>query len=628
MTQALARLADKNLVAVVPRPGGTRYRMLETIRQYGGERMDQVVEQADVRRRHLSWCLATATQLRDGTATEGDFDEVVDDLRAGLGWAATQPSCRADAYELALRLAELTFPRGMPSEAQRRYEEAAALTPDPAEAHHALHLAAAVAWGRQSGNRAVELHRAAADAARQAGDTRAAALDLARAAEIINRAPGLMSELPPEEEESALLAQAQELAFGDPHLEAATLTVLGCADLFDSASGEILERAVELARRVGDTRLEAAALDGLTAVKLALSEMEAAVAIVERRLNLLTPRADEVELAWEYTDVFHMAPLVHLTSGNLAAARRYSEQRRALPFFREAEHLAVVWLLTTDAVAGDFDEAAALAGRFRRGWEEAGRPTRGGYAFGPAAASMVFGIRGDDAARAEWHEISADMRSAVAERFGNDTAYLRTFDGMVALHHGELGEALTATSRGSGVVPAVARRRLAPVVHRRVGRDRRTRRTAGPTRTSRQGEVHHRAQPRRVGDRRPCRGPRWSRHRAAAGHRRRTGRGRLPVPMGPEPGPRRWRGPHRGPSEADGDGSSPDGRHLTEPLSGCAEPRAGPRLPERRRTPGRRRRAGRPRPSRGRSASLHQLSAERSCSATSTRPPRPGCRRT
>jgi len=98
-------------------------------------------------------------------------------------------------------------------------------------------------------------------------------------------------------------------------------------------------------------------------------------------------------------------------------------------------------------MAGYFDEAAEPAGRFRRGWEEAGRPARGGYAFGPAAASMVFGMRGDDAARAEWHEISADMRSAVAERFGDDTAYLRTFDGMVALHRGELSEALTATSR-------------------------------------------------------------------------------------------------------------------------------------------------------------------------------------
>ena len=36
---ALARLADHSLLVVVAGPGGTRYRMLETIRQYGAERM-------------------------------------------------------------------------------------------------------------------------------------------------------------------------------------------------------------------------------------------------------------------------------------------------------------------------------------------------------------------------------------------------------------------------------------------------------------------------------------------------------------------------------------------------------------------------------------------------------------
>ena len=157
---ALARLADHSLLVVVAGPGGTRYRMLETIRQYGAERMAEGGEEYVVRERHLRWCLATAARLPADGETAAGFDEVADDLRAGLGWAAGQPDQRVDAHQLALRLAELSFARGLPSEAQRRYEEAATLAADPAEAAHALHLAAAVAWGRHAGNEAIRLYRA------------------------------------------------------------------------------------------------------------------------------------------------------------------------------------------------------------------------------------------------------------------------------------------------------------------------------------------------------------------------------------------------------------------------------------------------------------------------------------
>ena len=121
-------------------------------------------------------------------------------------------------------------------------------------------------------------------------------------------------------------------------------------------------------------------------------------------------------MAWEYTDTLHMAPMVYLAAGDLEAARHYAQQRRELPFFREADHLAVDWLLTTAALAGDFDEAVELADRFRRGWIEAGRPPIGGIAFAPAAAAMVYGIRGDDEARLEWLDILTEMRRVVATR--------------------------------------------------------------------------------------------------------------------------------------------------------------------------------------------------------------------
>jgi predicted ATPase/DNA-binding CsgD family transcriptional regulator len=439
----LARLADHNLVEVVPGRGATRYRMLETIRQYGTEQMADAGELGDVRGRHLRWCQTAAARLDTAADSSTAFDEVADDLRAALRWAADRPEHRAEAHVLALRLARLTYAQGRPSEAQERYEAAAALAAEPAAAAQALHLAAGVAWGRHAGNEAMRLYRASAEAARRSGQPARAAVELITVAELITNAPGILSELPPPGEEQVLLGEARALAAGDVHVEAAVLTVTTAADEFDPAYGDLAERAAELAHRVGDTRLQSHALDQLTAVHLLCGELAEAVATVRRRLELLAPLADDVEMAWEYSDTLHMAPMVHLAAGDLAAARRYAQQRSELRFFREADHLAVEWQLTVAAIAGDFDEAVALAQRFRRGWREAGRPPLAGIAFAPAAAAMVHGIRGDDEARQEWLDVADEMLRVVMPTRDRHTIYYPTFDAIVALHRGELEPALS-----------------------------------------------------------------------------------------------------------------------------------------------------------------------------------------
>jgi hypothetical protein len=343
----------------------------------------------------------------------------------------------------------------MPSEAQQRFEEAAALAAGPDEAARDLHLAAATAWGRAAGNEGVRLYRAAAEEARRAGDRRRAAVELATAAELTVYAPGIMAELASPEERQALLDEAWLLAFGDAYVEAALLNVIGFDDERDPQSSELIGRAVELARRLGDARLESSALDSLTGVQLTQGELEAAEATVQRRLELLTPRAHEVEMAWEYTDALHMACVVYLATGNLAAARRYSQQRRELAFFRETDHLAVAWLLTTAALAGEFDEAVDLALEFRQGWLEAGRPALSGFAAAPAAAAMVHGIRGENEARRAWLDILTEMRRAAvaAAPLAFTPAYVPVLDALVALHRGELDDALV------GLADAPASRR-------------------------------------------------------------------------------------------------------------------------------------------------------------------------
>src|SRR5579859_652782 len=135
----LAGLADNSLLVAVAGPDGTRYRALETIRQYGTERLEEADELAEAHARHLRWCLAEAEALDESVVSDradarAAFDRVADELRAALDWAATEPDQRGHGYRLSIRLAELSFARGLPGETQRRYEQAAALADNGHEA--------------------------------------------------------------------------------------------------------------------------------------------------------------------------------------------------------------------------------------------------------------------------------------------------------------------------------------------------------------------------------------------------------------------------------------------------------------------------------------------------------------
>jgi hypothetical protein len=267
VSTVLAGLADQSLLVPSWDSGGTGYRALETIRQYGAERLTDAGEWADVHARHLGWCLDVAATLGSHSENDPDawrvaFDDVADELRAALGWASGDAGHRVEAYRLATRLAELCFDRGLSGESQRRYEQAAGLAPDDRARATALRSAAGAAESRHFGVDAFRLHRAAADAALLGGNRVAAAWDLAVAAELIVRRSGLMATPAPAGEVDRLLTEARILAAGDPAAEArifATEAFLG--ENTDPITAEITERAVELARRVGDQLTESAALD-------------------------------------------------------------------------------------------------------------------------------------------------------------------------------------------------------------------------------------------------------------------------------------------------------------------------------------------------------------------------------
>jgi predicted ATPase/DNA-binding CsgD family transcriptional regulator len=443
MAAALARLADQSLLIAGADGPGTRYRALETVRQYGEVQLDAEGEGVQAAARHLSWCLDAAVALgrpsRDERAWRSAFDQLADELRAALRWAAGQG--RAEAYQLAMALAELTFTRGLPGESQHRYEQAAELAADAGQAAAALRYAAGAATSRHFGNDALRLYLAAAEAAIRADDRAGAAMDLAQAAEMCNRTPGLMSTLPPAGQAAELVTRARALASGSVAVEARVLTAEAFrGDDLDPATAELAERAAVLARRAGDPLAESAALDEVTSIQLARGQLSDALGSALRRAGILAALPMTAPTGLEVSDAICMAAECATAVGDLRTARDMAERVRNLPFYREEAHLATSRLIVVAVLAGDWDEAVALAAQFREGWEQAGQPRAGNLTRGAYAAATVHGLRGDDDTRAEW----LDIVDALATP-GRPMSVIHVdefFDALLLLHRGRAEEAM------------------------------------------------------------------------------------------------------------------------------------------------------------------------------------------
>ncbi|MFP3992145.1 LuxR C-terminal-related transcriptional regulator [Streptomyces sp. E11-3] len=452
VADGLGRLAEQSLLVLTQSSAGTRYQALETIRQYGMERLADAGELTDVRSRHVDWCLAGATALTeaDGADSRARFDAVAEDLRAALAWVADQPEQRVPAYRLALSLAQLTFTRNLLGEAQQRFEQAAALAGD-ADAAAALREAAGVAGCRKLGEDMFRLHRAAAQAARRAGDTAGAGRDLAAAATVAYRFSSTFTQIPAVDEVTAVLAEARELSRdGDPAAEAAVALAEAAvlADAYGAVQGDAdntaqetvacAERAVELARRADDPVAESAALDALSGARSWAGDPFGAAAAARRRIDILAPVPRTPASTHERMDALAMAAGNALGVGELPQARRWSRQLADHPLLAEAGHHATSWLLVAEAFAGQADNVLTGSARFLDAWEQSDRQRS--FVLGPAAASvaMIHGLRGDHDARASWLAIADQAGPVLDHRHGHGAV----FDAMVLLHHGDADAAL------------------------------------------------------------------------------------------------------------------------------------------------------------------------------------------
>ncbi len=246
----LTHLVEKSLVVLQGREG--RYRLLETVRQYGRERLLESGEEATTHRRHMDWYLGLATQAEpelhasDQLMWLDRLEMEHDNLRTALEWSkATEP-------EMTLRLAASLWwfweLHGHFSEGRRWLEAALA------HAHvttalrgKGLYRAAFLNYGQGDNERASTLCDEGFDTCRKLGDLQGMAfcrLIQGFVAREINRMVALM-------EESLTLFREAEDAWGT----GLALFNLANASALNNDHGRarsLLEESLTQFRLVGD----------------------------------------------------------------------------------------------------------------------------------------------------------------------------------------------------------------------------------------------------------------------------------------------------------------------------------------------------------------------------------------
>ncbi|MBL8345718.1 MAG: tetratricopeptide repeat protein [Rubrivivax sp.] len=258
----LAQLVQKSLV--VMDPGGERYRMLETVRAYALERLQQAGEEATTRARHVVHYLALAEAARAQFVGPhhaewlGHLDRERENLLQAHDWCGRDPSCGANGLQLVFVLKNYWRIRGLLGLGQRITVEAA---------------------GR--------------DAAKERGFGRCRVLcDAGQLSYFV----GNFDEARRYLEES--LGIAREL--GDRARMAAALQPLGMVYMGlgeRSLALSTFESAVELAREVGDPRQLAAALNALAQQHHANSELAQAERLYREVLATARTLEDEEVVA-------------------------------------------------------------------------------------------------------------------------------------------------------------------------------------------------------------------------------------------------------------------------------------------------------------------------------------------
>ncbi|HSP71667.1 MAG TPA: tetratricopeptide repeat protein [Gaiellaceae bacterium] len=167
IADVLARLVEKSLVAVEDRGRGRRYRLLETVRMYARDRLDDDAEAPALAGRHARWALALAERERESLQLDRDAPN----LRAALDTLLrSEPR---DALRLCVALSPFWLRRIELDEAKRRFAEALDAAPERTTLRaEALLAAAAIDFRSGTLSHGMTLAEQSHAVASEIGDTR------------------------------------------------------------------------------------------------------------------------------------------------------------------------------------------------------------------------------------------------------------------------------------------------------------------------------------------------------------------------------------------------------------------------------------------------------------------------
>jgi predicted ATPase/DNA-binding CsgD family transcriptional regulator len=176
----LSHLVDKSLVTVTQRGGEARYHLLETIRQYGQDKLQEFGEAANLRRNHCDWYVGLSERAESEIlgARQGSWFERLeaehDNLRAALGWSLESGEAEK-AARIGVALWRFWLVCGYMSEGRRWLERALAGESEQTSVRaRALHAAGELARHQDDYHRAKTLLEESLDVCREFADRQGA----------------------------------------------------------------------------------------------------------------------------------------------------------------------------------------------------------------------------------------------------------------------------------------------------------------------------------------------------------------------------------------------------------------------------------------------------------------------
>ena len=340
----LGSLVEKSLVMSEEREEGTRFRMLETIREYAREKLQQRGEDAPATgARHCEHFFAFAKEARDGIKgpEQGQWiarlDTDIDNLRAATALALAGGVDPFVAVKLAVALMGYWILGGRTSEGREVVRAALELPAvqesDMAQAH-ALYVAAALATSHGDHVQAREMLERCLELRRRLGKEVDIAATLSTLA--MARLQGGDAAGAAEGEQEALQIFRK---LGDRVGEAIGLLHLGQFSLWrgeDAAAREHLQQSLKISQAVGHREIEAECELMLGEAAFEAGDADAGTSRFERSLEICREAADrhgEAKAVW-------WLGRVALRSGDTAAARQQlGEALRAFQSFEMREEL-------------------------------------------------------------------------------------------------------------------------------------------------------------------------------------------------------------------------------------------------------------------------------------------------